>query len=71
MTTTTDDLLLTVRLTVEQIDILRGLVDPINKAEKWNDTWRKMHDPEGIRYFVMLAIVGNILLQARMAVEDN
>ena len=69
--TTTNDQLITITLSVEQIDLLRGLVDPVNKTEEHRRSWREKFDPEGLRLADMLADAGNILLEARLTVEDN
>ena len=68
---TTNDQLINITLSVEQIDLLRGLVEPINKTEQWRGEWRKQFDPEGLRYGRIAADLAFILLQARLSVEDN
>lgn len=58
----------TVRLSVEQIDMLMGIISPImdRNADRWGDL-----GDEDRRLADMLADVENILFQAGSSMEDN
>lgn len=58
----------TVRLSVEQIDMLMGIISPImdRNADRWSDLCE-----EDRRRADMLADVENILFQAGSSMEDN